>query len=265
MSAGHPQRKHNNGKRHPPATKQLARKLRHGGLTHREISKKLGVATSTAHLWTVGISLTPEKKAAINKRRIPPKHHWSAAEKKKISTRLRAYQFKKKHTRESLIKEIKSFFKEHNRIPLKREFNSRRAFRQYFGTWNNAIRAAGFEPNPELYAKRIAALDGHICDSFAEQIIDNWLSIHNIPHQIHSRYKKTKMTADFFIPYNNTHIEYFGLSGANRRYDYHMKRKLAFIKIHRLKFIALYPEDLKEENLNQKLSDLIKKPFIQVE
>lgn len=252
-----PQRKHNNGRRYSSATKKQARQLRQEGLTHREISKKLGIAIATACCWTLDIKLSLDQKAAIEQRRLSSVHHWSLKEKRKISLRLRPYQFKQKHTRASLIKEITNFAQQQRRIPLKKEFNSRRAFRATFGTWNNAIRAAGYDPNPVLYSKRIIAADGHTCDSFAEQIIDNWLHSHHIQHLLHYRYLNTKMTADFYVANLDTYVEYFGLCGVNPKYDRNMKNKLNFINKHRPKLIALYPNDLTKTNLTQKLQVLI--------
>jgi hypothetical protein len=50
-----------------------------------------------------------------------------------------------------------------------------REYQQRFGSWNNAIRLAGFEPNSVIFSKKFLAKDGHVCDSYAEKIIDDWL------------------------------------------------------------------------------------------
>ena len=77
-------------------------------------------------------------------------------------------------TNQELILRIKRFNKKHGRIPLKREFNSTYIlYLKRFGGWNNAVRIAGFNPNPVFFAKKFIALDGHVCDSFAEKIIDD--------------------------------------------------------------------------------------------
>ena len=44
--------------------------------------------------------------------------------------------------------------------------------RYVFGTWNNAISAAGYKPNPVMFARHHIASDGHRCDSLAEKIIE---------------------------------------------------------------------------------------------
>ncbi|MDP3997864.1 MAG: hypothetical protein U1C56_00920 [Candidatus Curtissbacteria bacterium] len=158
-----------------------------------------------------------------------------------------------------MLKEIKIFHKTNKRIPLKKEFGSRRIFRTHFGTWNNAIYSAGYKPNQELYSKRTYAQDNHKCDSFAEQIIDDWLSSHGIKHILHKRYPGSKMTADFYIPKDKVFIEYFGLQGVNKKYDNGMTSKLLFIKKNNFELIDLYPNDINTKKLSDKLSVLLYK------
>jgi len=62
----------NNGKRYPFSLKQLVRRLRQGGKTHREISKICSVSLGSTHLWTTGITITKEQKEAIERRRNKP-------------------------------------------------------------------------------------------------------------------------------------------------------------------------------------------------
>lgn len=49
-----------------------------------------------------------------------------------------------KVTKKQIIKEIRKFYKKNKRIPLKRESRHHRTTRLWFGTWNKAIKAAGF-------------------------------------------------------------------------------------------------------------------------
>lgn len=248
-------KKYNNGRRHLPVVKQEARRLRRQeGLTHREIVERLGISLGSAYLWTKNIKPINKQKQAIEERRVKGGPVWTKAERIKTGKRLRSYQFKKQHTRQSLIKEILNFYKQNGRIPLKKEFNSRRSFRTYFGSWNNAIRAAGFEPNPEFFAKRVKAQDGHMCDSFTESIIDNWLFNNHIPHERSKRYPNSRMTTDFYIPSCNLFIEYFGLKGASRIYDRSFLRKMDLVKKLDLNFLALFANDI--ENLDDKFSSI---------
>ena len=160
-----------------------------------------------------------------------------------LGGRNRWLNYKSVYTREYIIDAIRRFAHDYNRIPLKRELNKfYRPARLLFGTWNNAIIAAGFKPNPVLFAEHQLAQDGHSCDSIAEKLIDDWLYQRNIPHKIHIPYLDTKFTSDFLI--NDIYIEFFGLAGELKRYDNHMKEKLNIIKRNKLKLIAIYPKDL---------------------
>ncbi|MEX2054773.1 MAG: hypothetical protein WD972_01200, partial [Candidatus Andersenbacteria bacterium] len=197
---GTQERVYHNGRRHSAAIKQLARRLRAQGFTFAKIVQELGISRGTAHLWTHDIVLTSEQKEVIETAR---KNHPNRKRTFTIRER-RAYGkrmslINTKYTKQNLLKRIRDFYKEQGRIPLKREFNNFRLFSQHFGSWNKAIMAAGFEPNPEFFAKKEVARDGHVCDSFAEKIIDDWLSGHHITHQRNVRYPGTKMTADFFV------------------------------------------------------------------
>jgi hypothetical protein len=113
-------------------------------------------------------------------------------------------------------------------------------------TWNNAILAAGFIPNPVRFAKKIISGDGHRCDSLAEKIIDDWLYARNIQHERNIPYGKDNMTADFKV--NGFLIEFLGLQGQLKRYDVLLKRKRKIWKEKQLKVIEVYPKDLFPKN-----------------
>ena len=151
---------------------------------------------------------------------------------------------------------IKEFCRLNGRIPLKRECAHYYAARNRFGTWNNAIKIAGFEPNPVMFAKKYLANDGHKCDSLSERIIDDWLSRRNINHQRSVPYlNNEQFTADFVV--DKYWIEFFGLSGELKRYDYLKRKKLRLAKKLDLNLIKLYPADLfPKGNLDKKLSFL---------
>lgn len=102
---------------------------------------------------------------------------------------LKKYQKLSSYTAESVIKSIREFYLQNGRIPLKYEMGALYApARQHFGTWNNAIQAAGYDPNPVMFAKHYLAKDGHKCDSMAEKIVDYWLYARDIEHKIHVPY-----------------------------------------------------------------------------
>ena len=76
----------------------------------------------------------------------------------------------RKRTIESLKREVLSkiriFYKLNKRIPVKKEMYALYGkARGSFGTWNNAIEAAGYKPNPVMFAKKYIAQDSHKCDS----------------------------------------------------------------------------------------------------
>lgn len=149
----------------------------------------------------------------------------------------------RKITKKQIISDIKKFYKKNGRIPLKKEYSHYKASRLRFGTWNRAIKEAGFEPNPVMFAKKYTANDGHHCDSLAEKIIDDWLYARKIRHKINVPYPLGNLlTADFLI--GNVWIEFFGLDGQLKSYDQIKKRKMEIAKKLDLRLIAIYPQDL---------------------
>lgn len=153
-----------------------------------------------------------------------------------------------KYSAEKVIEIIGAFVSKHKRIPTRNELGYlNRLARRFFGTWNDAINAAGFEPNPVRFSKHFVANDGHPCDSLSEKIIDDWLFARKIPHEVKVKYPwNNGMSADFKVgPY---WIELFGLAGQLRTYDRLMRIKLKLIKKHDLNLISIYLSDLFPKN-----------------
>lgn len=168
----------------------------------------------------------------------------------------------RKRTPESLKREvigkIRKFHKINERIPVKKEmYNAYRKARDVFGTWNKAIETAGFKPNPVMFANRYLAKDGHVCDSLAEKIIDEWFRSKDIPHRRSVPYPEfKKMTCDFVV--GKFFIEFFGLEGEHREYTKHVYKKRQLAKKYNLKLVEIKPIHLFPKNkLNQVLSSLI--------
>lgn len=167
---------------------------------------------------------------------------------------------KPKYSKADLLYKIQSFYLKNKRIPLKTEFNSQwQAYKRVFGTWNKAIKEAGFEPNKEIFTHKFKACDNHVCDSFAEKIVDDWLFERGISHIRGAYYpNQSKFKTDFLI--NNKYwVEFLGLSGVLKRYDdlYIKKQKIA--EDNNIKIIELYPKDLfPKSKLEQKLGFLLK-------
>ncbi|HSW88974.1 MAG TPA: hypothetical protein VLG12_07460 [Candidatus Saccharimonadales bacterium] len=165
--------------------------------------------------------------------------------------------------KESIIEALQQFYRTNERIPVKREFSQSRAAYCRFGSWNNAIIAAGFDPNPVLFAKKHIAKDGHKCDSLAEKIIDDWLFKRTITHERSVPYGQDHMTADFKI--NDIFIEFLGLKGVSKVYDRNLLRKSLFWEKHGLKVVTIYPRDLfPKNNLEEIFSFCLKKQWLDI-
>jgi len=247
----------NNGRRYSIKVRIKAKNLRRKGQTHREIAKELGIALGTASLWTKGITLTDRQKQEIEKRRNRVSPNFSIEQRRIQAFKNLSRFWKPKPTNKELIQRIISFYRKHGRIPYKREFNNTYIeYKKNFGSWNNAIKIADFEPNPIRFSKRFQAKDGHICDSYAEKIIDDWLTKYKIAHEKNLKYgNTTKMTADFSC--GNIRIEYFGLAGEVEGYDAVILKKRKICKEKNFKLIEIYPKDLFPNRLN-KISGLTK-------
>ena len=239
-------------------TKEIQKKikqLRRKGKSHREISKILKVSLGTSFKYSQRIRLTKKQhrylvtqnyKNGLGK--LTKEEHHSASIKGGENNRK---NLTPKYSRDQLLKLLKDFYINNGRMPTKKDFLSKYGcYFRNFGTWNNAIREAGFSPNPVLFAKKFLSNDGHKCDSFSEKIIDDWLYARKIPHERNVRYDSTKFTVDFKV--GNTYIEFFGLHGQLKRYDTLMKKKLRYIRSHKLKLISLFPKDIFPQcNLDQ--------------
>lgn len=114
--------------------------------------------------------------------------------------------------------------------------------RMLFGTWNKAVEAAGFKPNPLKFTRIHVANDGHRCDSLAEKIIDDWLFKRNIKHERNIVYPNSRYTTDFVI--NGKFIEFFGLMGEIKEYDKHVRAKEKIALKNKIDLVKIYPKDL---------------------
>lgn len=117
-----------------------------------------------------------------------------------------------------------------------------------FGTWNKTIEAAGLIPNRShdhrMYKRSMTkALDGHLCDSISEALIDNWLSAHGIPHERNVKYPQTNHRADWKIQ-GSIFVEYFGLAKDSPRYDRAITLKKKLCEENGVKLVEIYPNDL---------------------
>ncbi len=238
--------------------------LRSKGNSLRDIAKKLHIALGSAHLYTKQAHLPKSQQVELQRRgykkgiaRLSLSTMGDARRKGGFNS---SHHFQIQYSKEHLLQLLHNFAIKHNRMPTKRDFyNHNRAFIRVFGSWNVAIRDAGFSPNPVLFAKKHTANDGHKCDSFAEKIIDDWLTTKKISHERSVPYLHTRFTADFKI--GDTVVEFFGLHGQLKRYDYLMKKKLKIIQKYKLKVISLFPKDIFPKiQLDTLLGNLLPKP-----
>ncbi len=159
----------------------------------------------------------------------------------------------KQYSAKELLGIIKNTAKKLKRTPARREFwgGIDKACVRFFGSWNKAISAAGLIPNrshdDRMYKRTNAkAIDGHLCDSISELLIDNWFNKNGILHKKDVLYPKTNHKADWQIVFKNQKIfvEYFGLANDSPRYDRSIKEKEGLCKELNISLIGIYPKDL---------------------
>ena len=120
-----------------------------------------------------------------------------------------------------------------------------RLYKQKFSKTARERQAEGFES---------IAKDGHVCLSLAERTIDDYLYSRGVHHEREPRYPDGNYRGHFKT--DTYFIEYFGLTG-NPDYDSKTREKIRLCKYHKFNLIAIYPEDLANQNkLEKKLSIL---------
>jgi hypothetical protein len=217
-------------------------------VTHTSVKRWLNYFTISIKPRILSCGRSPNSLSNLELGRTPE------VEKKSAETR-RIY------TKEKLLLIIREFVEKHGRTPTKNEFAHSRfypdhvTYRDHFGTWNNAIKEAGYKPNESQFSQRgLRAKDGHRCNSISEIIIDDWLSENNVPHTREVLYPEGRYRCDFVV--NNIFIEFFGLAGVleiNRGYNETIERKKGMCKKHNIRLIELYEKNL--YSLDQLLSE----------
>jgi len=172
---------------------------------------------------------------------------------------------------DELLNIIKNTFKKLGRVPARRELlkGVDKACIRFFGSWNNAVLAAGLVPNRShnnrMYKRVNArALDGHLYDSISELLIDNWLYKNDISHEKDAHYPGTHHKADWtiIIKKQKIFVEYFGLANDSPRYDRAIiKEKKKLCDKHKISLISIYSKDLYPKNF---LDDNLKEKFKKV-
>ena len=147
-------------------------------------------------------------------------------------------------TSEELIEELQFFYKLHNRIPQASEFDigkpNRTTISDKFGSWNNAIEAAGFTPNySHYYGQPTKALDGVVYRSQAEAIFVNKYLYGKYDYVYETKYKDKLWKYDFYIPEKNLYIEIDGNLRPER-----MKEKLEYHKENNIRCLIVQTNEL---------------------
>ncbi len=123
-------------------------------------------------------------------------------------------------TKESIIQNIKDFVKVNNRISCYRDFDTKHSsidyissnsIKTYFGTFNEAIKAAGFEPDyNDGFGIRTVAKDGRLYRSKAEAyFVDNFL-YGKYKYEYERKYDNHNKYYDFYLPELDLYIELDG-------------------------------------------------------
>jgi hypothetical protein len=124
-------------------------------------------------------------------------------------------------------------------------------YRSRFGSWNNAIRAAGLPENRRKYR----AKDKHLCDSKQEKMVDDFLFDHKIRHTLHPLYPRDpelnplrSLVADWRLDQFGVLVEYFGVLN-KPWYEERRRQKEKLAKKHGVRLVAVTPDDLRPELL----------------
>lgn len=139
-----------------------------------------------------------------------------------------------------------------------------KSYKEIFGDWISVLQECQLIDDGIIrhsYGSTCKAIDGHVCKSMAEKIIDDFFYENNIPHEKEPHYPPDEefnpyelLRADWLID-NTLYIEYFGLFN-KEEYQDRMDRKYKLIKKLNLEFFALFPGD--EYQLNKKFSEILK-------
>ena len=163
-------------------------------------------------------------------------------------------------TRDDLTAWVHSFVQEHGYIPtskISRKHHT--AARHHFGSWNKMMTELGYTPYMQKYGKKAyKSKDGHISDSLAEVLIDNWLFEHGVAHERRKKYPNSKRNCDFYLVDYGVWMEYFGLAGEIEEYDEAIEEKRLLAKENDLPLVEIFADDLFPNfNLENKVKDIL--------
>ena len=124
----------------------------------------------------------------------------------------------------------------------------------------NFLIEAGYDYNKGKYSQKYLTKDGKICDSKSEYKIDEFFHKNGINHKHQPKYKDIidgfeKLSKADFLLNDGTVVEYFGLVG-QPKYDKKVRKKVNVLEKNNIRYIDLYPNDLKK--LNEIFKDYVR-------
>lgn len=126
---------------------------------------------------------------------------------------------RKNWTKEEIIEVIQQFYEENDRIPQNRDFDksksiypSRTTVVRYFGSWNQAIQEAGFDPGSNIgYGTNTYGKDGYLYRSKAEAYFADTFLFGQYKYDIEPKYPKPyNKWYDWYVYEIDTYIELDG-------------------------------------------------------
>lgn len=112
-----------------------------------------------------------------------------------------------------------------------------------------SVRAARRDVNKQYGYTSTTEL-GETVRSYGEKQISDFLAQNNIQYQYESQIKNVFALPDFYLPEYDVYVEYWGLINADDpkvkdNYVRHMKKKMARYHSNNIKFISIYPDNLR--------------------
>ncbi len=103
---------------------------------------------------------------------------------------------------------------------------------------------------PKQYGFTSFTNKGEKVRSYGEKQISDFFAVNNIQYQYEPKIKNVFALPDFYLPEYDVYVEYWGLVNADdpkvkNSYVRHMKKKMARYHSNKIKFISIYPDNLK--------------------
>ena len=103
---------------------------------------------------------------------------------------------------------------------------------------------------PKQYGVKSTTSNGEQVKSHAEKTLADYFTSKGIRYQYEPGIRGIYADPDFYLPDYNVYVEYWGLLDADdprtrNKYEKSMKRKMAIYHKHHIKFISIYPKNLR--------------------